>query len=409
MFIQVASALGYIHEKDIVHRDLKPENILVSRRNRLLNKTTITEKPLWRKLMRVTSPESACLLDAFDIKISDFGLAKLVADGYSIAKTQVGTQQYWAPEVALMVEAQQSGQSQRGNGGGGLNRTGTAVPKAMPMPGDPNYDPNNPEHVNGTAGSVINSQGVRAGLRGQVKGSVGGQPTQMQGNAQSSASPSGYGREADLWSLGVVLYVMICGKFPFIGSTSAENLQKGYFQFPSHNKNQLSHEVKNLIESLIERNPARRLSVKNALRCKWATKSIIHLKCAFYRLQPASSNWKYRKIVLPVPYDFPTACIASLIFGNANTNSKYLKRQQGGTAARLPQGTIGERPDSDGAGTSPRAFDILDSAHDLSKQKYDKQHLAVLEKVYDTLKDYANEYLLHDVFDFELEVYNEKW
>ncbi len=112
--------------------------------------------------------------------------------------------------------------------------------------------------------------------------------------------------------------------------------------------------------------------------------------------------------MLPVPYDFATACIASLIFGNANTNSKYLKRQQGGTAARLPQGTIGERPDADGV-NSPRAFDILDSAHDLSKQKYDKQHLAVLEKVYDTLKDYAKEYLLHDVFDFELEVYNEKW
>ena len=91
--------MGYIHEKEIVHRDLKPENILVSRRNRLLNKSTISDKPLWKKLMRVTSPESACLLDAFDIKISDFGLAKLVADGYSIAKTQVGTQQYWAPEV----------------------------------------------------------------------------------------------------------------------------------------------------------------------------------------------------------------------------------------------------------------------------------------------------------------------
>ncbi len=162
-----------------------------------------------------------------------------------------------------MIEAQQSGQSARG---GGINRTGTGVLKNDP---------------NGTAGVVNNGQ--QPGLRG-MKGSVGGQPTQVQGNASSSSNPSGYGREADLWSLGVVLYVMICGKFPFIGSTSAENLQKGFFQFPSHNKNQLSLEVKNLIESLIERNPARRLSVKNALRCKWATKSIIHLKCAFYRL-----------------------------------------------------------------------------------------------------------------------------
>ena len=34
----------------------------------------------------------------YDIKVADFGLSKHVEDG-SVARTQVGTPQYWAPEV----------------------------------------------------------------------------------------------------------------------------------------------------------------------------------------------------------------------------------------------------------------------------------------------------------------------
>lgn len=35
----------------------------------------------------------------FRVKVADFGLAKLVLQGLSEAKTFVGTPQYWAPEV----------------------------------------------------------------------------------------------------------------------------------------------------------------------------------------------------------------------------------------------------------------------------------------------------------------------
>lgn len=78
IFRQLLEAVGYMHQKNVIHRDLKPENILV-----------VDTKP-------VPEPLTGTLRD---IKIADFGLSKVVQDGLSMARTFVGTPQYWAPEV----------------------------------------------------------------------------------------------------------------------------------------------------------------------------------------------------------------------------------------------------------------------------------------------------------------------
>ncbi|KAJ3318230.1 hypothetical protein HDU76_000892 [Blyttiomyces sp. JEL0837] len=70
IMIQLFTALQYLHERSIVHRDLKPENILL-----------VSRDP-----------------DDLRIKISDFGLAKLVGEE-SFLKTLCGTPNYVAPEV----------------------------------------------------------------------------------------------------------------------------------------------------------------------------------------------------------------------------------------------------------------------------------------------------------------------
>lgn len=67
--LKVASALAYCHAQDIVHRDLKPENLLL------------------------TSAE-----DDAEIKIADFGLAKLLNTD-SLMQTACGTPGYVAPEI----------------------------------------------------------------------------------------------------------------------------------------------------------------------------------------------------------------------------------------------------------------------------------------------------------------------
>lgn len=66
---QIFDALTYLHERSITHRDIKPDNILIQ-----------SEQP-------------------FVVKLTDFGLSKVVKNNETFLKTFCGTLLYCAPEV----------------------------------------------------------------------------------------------------------------------------------------------------------------------------------------------------------------------------------------------------------------------------------------------------------------------
>jgi hypothetical protein len=148
------------------------------------------------------------------VKLVDFGLSKLIRDGVSIARTFVGTPQYWAPEVLVAGE----------NG-------------------------------------------------------------------------SEYDYRVDIWSLGILLYVMLAGSYPFDGGEKIleQKIRAGNFAFRGKKWENVSPEAKAAIRGLITVNRENRMSLGQFLSSPWLAE-----------FEPAQAVLKSRaSLQQPAPGDAP--------------------------------------------------------------------------------------------------------
>ncbi|KAJ3000413.1 Map microtubule affinity-regulating kinase [Globomyces sp. JEL0801] len=78
------------------------------------------------------------------------------------------------------------------------------------------------------------------------------------------------GPEVDIWSLGVVLYVFVCGSLPFDGSNLAKlraRVIAGKFQVPFY----MSPDCEKLIKRMLVIDPAKRVTIEQIMQDKWVT------------------------------------------------------------------------------------------------------------------------------------------
>ena len=83
---------------------------------------------------------------------------------------------------------------------------------------------------------------------------------------------NGYNEKCDLWSCGIILYILLCGSPPFYGKNEKEIFAKilnGTFTFKHKIWNKISNEGKDLVKKLLELNPNKRISAKEALEDDW--------------------------------------------------------------------------------------------------------------------------------------------
>lgn len=80
---------------------------------------------------------------------------------------------------------------------------------------------------------------------------------------------AGYGKQADLWSLGVILYIMLSGVPPFEDDDLYDQILDGQYEFDVHEWKSVSDSAKDLVKSLMKVDPKKRLTIEQALEHNW--------------------------------------------------------------------------------------------------------------------------------------------
>jgi len=81
-----------------------------------------------------------------------------------------------------------------------------------------------------------------------------------------------YGVKCDIWSLGVIMYILLSGYLPFGGNGAAEvfeKVQEGEYSFSQKEWNKVSDEAKDLINHMLEVDTKKRYSAEKCLKHKW--------------------------------------------------------------------------------------------------------------------------------------------
>lgn len=116
-------------------------------------------------------------------------------------------------------------------------------------------------------------------------GSRVGTPAYLAPEVISAGSGAKYdGYAADIWSLGVLLYVMTCGAYPFRRPEDEEmrpnhrldallqRIQAVEYSFPPHRN--VSPELKDLVSKMLVGDPSRRIPLQQVLQHPWVLQGL---------------------------------------------------------------------------------------------------------------------------------------
>mmetsp|Transcript_16254 Transcript_16254/g.27743 ORF Transcript_16254/g.27743 Transcript_16254/m.27743 type:complete len:363 (-) Transcript_16254:54-1142(-) len=81
-----------------------------------------------------------------------------------------------------------------------------------------------------------------------------------------------YDKACDVWSVGTIVYILLCGYPPFNGDTDPdifEAIKEGNLRFPTKQWSGKSAEARDFVKSLLRRDPRKRFTANEALSHPW--------------------------------------------------------------------------------------------------------------------------------------------
>merc|ERR1712137_776203 len=110
---------------------------------------------------------------------------------------------------------------------------------------------------------------VSDGVQKQMMQTACGTPGYV---APEVLTADGYDKEVDLWSIGVITYILLCGFPPFYNEhlpVLFESIMKAEYDYPEDYWDEISDTAKNFIDRLLVVEPDKRMTTKQALEHPW--------------------------------------------------------------------------------------------------------------------------------------------
>lgn len=93
--------------------------------------------------------------------------------------------------------------------------------------------------------------------------------------------PEKYDKSCDMWSLGVIMYILLCGYPPFYSNHGLamspgmrRRIRMGEYEFPNEEWSDVSEEAKQLIRTLLKTEPTQRMTITEFMNHPWINQAM---------------------------------------------------------------------------------------------------------------------------------------